>query len=481
MASKFGNTTIQKKPFLLAAFVALALFLRFFSFFPSVLDHDESTYLIIGRDLANGKALYADVTDTKPVGIFMIYAAFHYLFGYSIFWVRFCAAVVVGLTAFLINRLSFKFFNNSKAALAAGIIYIFYTSMWAYHGLSPNAELYFNLCTVASFLLFQQKSPWRFALAGLTMGIGFMIKYLVLFDFAAIMLFMFVGEISRKELNLKSFLNYVWAGLGMLLPFAATNLYFWLYGNFEQFHFITYEMPGLYKSAASIPRYFKMLGDLMGRFLPISFFFFYVWFSKQDVVSKEHKRFFAVWLVAVLTAMYLPGKEFSHYTIQLMLPVSLVAGLFFHSELKLDRISKKVFRGKVSVALLGFLIVAVQAAGYASSIAKPDQYKEVADYLKPQLSKNDFVFVSNYEQIIYYLLQMDSPTKFVHSNMLFEEKLSKAFRVDANAEVNRILDRKPKFVLIQRKNQMLEPLIKNDYQLDTTFRNGEVKVLKRIE
>lgn len=481
MASKFGNTIIQNKPLLLAAFIALALFLRFFSFFPSVLDHDESTYLIIGRDLANGKALYTDVTDTKPVGIFMIYAAFHYLFGYSIFWVRFSAAIIVGLTAFLINRLSLSFFNNSKAALAGGVIYIFYTSMWAYHGLSPNAELYFNLCTVAAFLLFQQKTPWKFALAGLTMGIGFMIKYLVLFDFAAIMLFMFIGEIARKELNLKSFMNYVYAGLGMLLPFVATNLYFWLNGHYDSFYFITYEMPGLYKSAASIPRYFKMLGDLMGRFLPITFFFFYAWFSKQIMLGKDRKRFFLVWMAAVLAAMYLPGKEFSHYTIQLMLPVSLVAGLFFHSELKLDSISTKIFRGKVSVALLGVLIVAVQAAGYASSIAKPDQYEEVADYLKPQLSENDFVFVSNYEQIIYYLLQMDSPTKFVHSNMLFEEKLSKAFRVDAYAEVNRILERKPKFVLIQRTNEMLEPLIMNTYKPDTTFRNGEVKVFKRIE
>ena len=54
----------------------LAFILRFFSFFPSVIDHDESTYLVIANEITKGKVLYADFTDIKPVGIFYITAAF---------------------------------------------------------------------------------------------------------------------------------------------------------------------------------------------------------------------------------------------------------------------------------------------------------------------------------------------------------------------------------------------------------------------
>ncbi len=101
-------------------FVLISVGLRFFSFFPSVLDHDESTYLIIGRDILHGKSLYSDVTDTKPVGIFLFYAGLEFLFGSSIFWKRFVFAVIVGLTGFLISRISKKLFKQNKVAIASG-------------------------------------------------------------------------------------------------------------------------------------------------------------------------------------------------------------------------------------------------------------------------------------------------------------------------------------------------------------------------
>ena len=90
--------------------ILAAIALRFFSFFPSELDHDESTYAIIGNEILKGKALYSDVTDTKPAGIFLLYAGLQFLFGYSIFMKRLFAAVIVGLTAFIVRKVSLKLF-----------------------------------------------------------------------------------------------------------------------------------------------------------------------------------------------------------------------------------------------------------------------------------------------------------------------------------------------------------------------------------
>jgi hypothetical protein len=67
-------------------FCLLAVILRFFSFFPSVIDHDESTYLEMARMILAGKILYVDMIDIKPPGIFLILAdlLFVYWFLYGL-------------------------------------------------------------------------------------------------------------------------------------------------------------------------------------------------------------------------------------------------------------------------------------------------------------------------------------------------------------------------------------------------------------
>ena len=133
---------ISKNTQILLIFVFISVALRFFSFFTSVLDHDESTYLIIGRDVLQGEDLYVDAIDSKPVGIFLIYAFFQLIFGYSILLKRLAVSILVGLTAYLLRNVSLKLFQEKRAAFAAGLIYLYYTSTWNSFGLSPNTELF---------------------------------------------------------------------------------------------------------------------------------------------------------------------------------------------------------------------------------------------------------------------------------------------------------------------------------------------------
>lgn len=458
-------------------FIVSAIVLRFFSFFPSVMDHDESTYLIIGRDILNGKALYTDVTDTKPVGIFLFYAGLEYLFGSSIFLKRLIFAILVGITGFLILKVSIKLFKQNKVAYAAGLIYIIYTSIWNYHGRSPNTELLFNLCTIASLNLFQTKKYLSFISAGLILGIGFIIKYLVLFDIAAFLLFFFI--IENKDLKSKSFWpvfgRYVAAGIAFLLPFAFVNLYFWLGDNFQNFYFITYELPKNYGGSPSLLRYFTMIADFIGKFLPISILVFYVIFKKNKPIETQYKWFFALWIFAVLIAIYIPGKEFSHYTIQLMLPLSLLTGIYFHPDFTKDKITGSLYSRKIGVPIMVVIILAIQIISFQNEVIKPDYELEVAKYLEEKMDENDQIFVSNYQQIIYYLLDVESPTKYIHSNLLFTQT-HKVFEIDAEQEITRIINTNPKFVLIQRKNELVESLIKSNYQLVKKFKNDQILV-----
>jgi hypothetical protein len=312
------------------------------------MDHDESTYLIIGRDILSGKDLYTDVIDSKPVGIFLFFAGLEYLFGSSIFLKRIAFAVLVGVTGFFVNLVSKKLFQQQKVAFVSGVIYVLYVSIWSYHGLSPNTELLFNFFTIAALLLFLKPEIRNYLFGGLIMGIGFLVKYVVLFDFAAFMLFFFIYEMITPENRRKGFIwaRFIIAGLTFLVPFAITNLYFWSGNHFQNFFYITYQLPGNYGNNPSLTRYLIMLLDFTAKFLPISFLVVYVIFKRNQPLEVKHKWFFMTWVFSVLIAIYMMGKEFSHYTVQLMLPFSLIAGLFFHPEFKPDRISGLVYSKK---------------------------------------------------------------------------------------------------------------------------------------
>ena len=179
----------------------LAVVLRFFSFFPSVLDHDESTYLEISRQLLAGKSLYVDMIDIKPPGIFLILSGFQAVFGYSIFVMRLLVSVWIGLTAFMIYLTGKLLIRDQKSSFAAAVIYLFFLSTWSFYGVSITPEIFFNLFTItALYILLKYEHVGKYFLAGLVAGFGFLVKYFVLLDFGIFVLFFLIlDHFSRKE------------------------------------------------------------------------------------------------------------------------------------------------------------------------------------------------------------------------------------------------------------------------------------------
>ena len=473
---------ISKNTRVFLIFVFIAVALRFFSFFTSVLDHDESTYLIIGRDLLQGKDLYVDSIDSKPVGIFLIYAFFQLIFGYSIFLKRLAVSLLIGLTAYLLRNVSLKLFQEKRVAFAAGIIYIYYTSTWNAFGISPNTELFFNFFTISSLLLFFNKSKLNYLAAGLLLGIGFIIKYLVLLDFIAIASFFFFYEMiqCKWKFNWKIFSPYVLAGISFTIPFLCMNLYFYLGDHFDAFSFITYELPGRYRQDSSVIKYGQLIFDFAFRFFPVSFLFFYVLFSKRTILKGWQKYFLIYWILAVLIAIYLPGKGFRHYSIQLMLPVSLLAAFAFHPHFIFDKFSHVVFTGKIGVMLLVLLIAVGQVSGIAGKFSNPDQPRMIAKYLQDKLDENDAIYVANDKQVLYYLLKKDCPTPYVHSTIFTKPEHAHAFNIDPLQEVKKVLDQHPKFIIVKQPFELVQDIIRNDYQIDRGFDDEKFLIYERI-
>ncbi len=464
------------KPLLILVIAAVAL--RFFSFFPSVLDHDESTYILIGKNLFSGDTYFIDSIDTKPIGIFLLYAFFHFVAGDSIFLIRLLAAVWVGLTAYGLFRVAGKVYGKNggdSIGWAAGIIYLFLSSTWVFLGLSPNTELFFNLFTVLAVLLwYNDHAIWRFVLAGFMLGLGFVIKYVTLFDATAFGLFILWFAWRDKQPVFPLLLRLFALGAGMAIPFLAVIFYYYSIGRLETLWFYTFEVTGKYLVDKIWWKSVIFLFDFPLRFLPFTILAVYS-FAERTPEERRFHSLLILWIILDLIVISLPGKLFLHYFIPLMLPLSLMAAGFFHPDKqKVQWLRRLPPRLKVAaVAGLGLLVAGIQVIELYN---QPDQPRRIAEYLRPRLSPNDGIYTGNYHHILYLLLDKKSPTPYVHTSLLWDQHHVNALGVDLANEAEKILDQKPKFVLVRNyfPENALSKAIFARYEPMHTFENGVI-------
>ncbi|GEM_PF-396574 len=459
-------------------FVILSVALRFFSFFPSVLNHDESTYLEIAREMLEGKVLYVDLIDIKPPGIFLIYALFQWLFGHSIVIMRLLPALLIAVSSFIVFKTSLRFTSNDRVAVASGTIYILFLSTWSGFGISPDIEIFFNLFTISALYVFVNRDHWlNYAVAGLLMGTGFIIKYVVLFDLIAFLLFFtwrFFRNQPRKPPG-SLLLKLSTAVTGFMLPFLCVNLYYYVTGYFQEFAEITYGAVARYPREFVPGQMALFVLGFMGYFLPVFFFYFYSLFNRSlhQHIGKDLYLLSLLWVVLVSIGILVPGNTFNHYWIQVMLPVSLLAGTFFHPDHQLPRLLERLTRGTTGWIIFTVFCLVIISFSIRDHAGKKDTPRQIAAYLHLRLQPEDVLYVANHFHVLYYLLEKDCPTPYVHPSLLTSPNHRQALNLDLNKEFQRISDQKPVYVLIQRKGRnsidWLYPFLNEHYTLEQKF------------
>ncbi len=454
----------------LLIFAVLSLLMRAFSFFPSVINHDESTYIVIADGLLKGKVYFADYIDTKPIGIFVLYAAFLKITP-AILAVRVWTALWVAATAFLLYLAGMRLGGDRRSAMASGVIYIFLTSIFTFYGVSPNTELYYCLFTVLAVLLVAgegRTTGW--ALAGLSLGVGFMLKYAVLFDAMAIGLFLLWRQWRSGSGWGQFIMRAMLMAAAMALPFAATWAYYRHAGMEEAFRFYTFEVVSRYPVSRSPGDYLKFLADFFLRFLPVTAMFFYSASAKQT--PKDIRVLGLLWAAVVLAPVMITGRLFGHYFIQMMPAFALLAGMFFlEKRPAMPQWIETLLRPRVGYALLIVLIAGNMWLQKRDYFDKPDYPRQVVHWLKARLQPGDMVYAGNFHQIVYFLLQQDSPTPYVHRSLLWEPHHIYALGIDENREWDRIMAQAPRYVLYQgrwRENYFTKHL-KDTYREAAAF------------
>jgi 4-amino-4-deoxy-L-arabinose transferase-like glycosyltransferase len=477
----FDTLKLSLSSKVLLLFTASAVVLRFFSFFPAVIDHDESTYIVIADALLQGYTYQVDYIDTKPIGIFWMLAAIQYVFGSSIFIMRLFAAFAIALTCWFLYLSKLKIGGSHQSGIAAGIIYIFFSSIYTRYGVSPNTETYFNLfIALALYLYLQRGGMFKYFLAGLSLGIGFIFKYVVLFDGLAFGLFLlweaYRGKIEWKKAWSRSLIM----AFSAALPFIGVYLYYVSLGQVESFWFHTFTVSGRYPSTEGILHYFAFPLEFALRFLPI--FIFAAFALKDRKVMTEQGQFILLWFTLVLVVILLPGNPFGHYFVQLMLPISFLAGEFFAIPVDtLPKWIKWLRKPRIGYSLLILLVITQIGLQKKDYYDRKDPPKLVAQYLNENLEEGDQIYTTE-DHIIYHLCNRLPLIRYVHPSLFWREKHIKAMEIPLEEELAKIIDAKPRYLIFRdppeskRFKSYREQYYTKVFQVD-----GRTQVYERLE
>lgn len=503
-STNFRN--INKSLAIFICFIFLSFLLRAWSFFYSVIDRDESLYLLVARSLLNGTPPYIEVWDNKPPGIFIIfYLAISFL-GDSVVSIRILACFSVAITSYFLYKLGCLLNeNNKKIGLLSGILYLLFSLN--NDGVAANTEIFFAPFVVITFYLFfktKNYTYFTFLGLGLLLGIAMQLKYVVFMDFIAYLLIA-THYLHFKIKNTNKFkillsLN-IFSSIGFILPFLAVALYFIGVGHFEEY---------IYATVIANSKYIDATEFSLSNFLPaiiyqiyINFLLYlclllspiYIKYSKNTILKdKIILCYFIIWVSLTFIATLLSKRFIDHYYLQLLPPLCLLS-----SYIIIKTLDNKLLKNRYNLILISLITILLLLPVYPHLqkstnviinryIKKQENWGDkesiVANYIKARITPSDYIYVVNYQPIIYYLVEGKLPTKYVFPSHLVSY-YSTITGIDPLQELNSIMNKKPTYVVLDNKKEISEPYkiklysyLNKDYFLENSIRNVMLYKLK---
>ncbi len=453
-------------------FCLLAVLFRFTSFLPIVIDHDESTYIVIANQWMQGVLPYVGTLDVKPIGIYAVFYMFLSILK-SVWFIRFMTAIVIGCTGFLLYRIYCRVFQNRPQGLITGTLYLWLISLHKW-GWSANTEIYFVLCSVLTlWVLLRSNNAKQYFLVGIILGVGLLFKYHIIFDILAFVLFDFLRKSSWKNWLWHWFISF----FGFLLPYTLVALFYYSSGYIDEYIFATYTIPSQYASDFSIGKALSFLGEYFLSFAPISIAYFYGMYllTKKFSAEKQTIILFVVWSLLAWLGILSTGKLYFHYYIQFLPPFCVIASLVL-MVWKPTNLSRFQI-GKVVVAIT---IVTLISNGnqYLQLYRKSDPTKEIAALILADIDRNDYIY-TNDKNILYFLCDAKIPTKYVHTSLLYKDDLTSAYEIDRESELERIIETSPTYIVLREEVLQWQDIVAQKYQPVQQF--AEVTVYRRNE
>jgi 4-amino-4-deoxy-L-arabinose transferase-like glycosyltransferase len=474
----------KRELIILLAIAVVALSVRL-TFLHEPFERDEGFYSAIGQVILRGGIPYRDAIDMKPPGVFYVYAFAMTLFGKTTESIRIFTAIYSLLTmggVFWLGRSLF----GSKAGLFAAFFFAVFSGAPLVQGSSSNSEVIMLLPLVLAGCLFvaavQRQDRRYLAASGFCAGLAMLVKTVALPYVALI----FVCSLFLKRPG-EGFRGRLLNVAVFVAPMAALAIltlgYFYAKGAFDDFVLWNVTIPIFYSKGGGVsgPPLGEMVPYLTAEFLclvlvavPTA-----IWLlvTKRDLAS----IYVALLLPAAWLGVWMPGKYFPHYFIQLFPFLALLAGIG----------AAQVFsRRWILLAVAGPVIVAaflyypyreheffhrytpeeVSMIKYGTVFADSVY---VARYVRERTTPSDSIFQWGFEPELYFLADRPTITPYISSTIIANLRDPKPALLSLMDSLNR---RKPKYIIVQPEwaewlgvNELSE-VIQRDYDLETRLR-----------
>lgn len=462
----------------LLACAALALFLRLPALPQSVIDWDESFYLLMAREMLRGHPPYTVIWDNKPPGLYALFALTQVVLGQTVLAMRLLAVFVATATSFLLWLFGWRVFGSAAIGGLAALFYALFSTQNG--GLASNAEIMFAPFTVGALLLLAARAGLpatilsqrrlAFFAAGLLMGLAIQIKSVAGAELLAALAWIGLAIVASRRAGQPTpartaLLAASLLILGALLPLLAAAGYFALRGLWSDYVYANFTAASIYLRLAPPLAPMRVAETLLAQVRGAAL----LWLAALAaaplawLIRRSHPRVslhllaLGVWLAFTLAATLLSRRFYPHYFLQVLPPLSLLAAAVIVQAVQLDSALPRARQ-----ALLIGLIVAIglaqpaarplrASAAEALALLRRTQRTELlvytAGYLRERMAPDDYLYVAEGDPILYYLTDAPLPTRYLLPPLLNDD-LAPMIGVDPLAELERIMALRPRYVVL---------------------------------
>lgn len=415
----------------IALMVAAALLARGVSFIPSVLDPDESLYLLQAREWLRGGWPYVAVWDVHPVGAPAIIALGFLVLGESIASARLVGALFVAATGFLLFRIVVLARCGRITGFAAGVLYVAYSVLPG--GLATNTELLMAPFVVGGFALAltaardaleRQRAPriGLVGMVGLCFGMALWVKQVAAPEACVAFAGLMALAVWKSRMPLRGILPRALAfAAGCALPTALTALLYFLRGDLALFFHANFIGPLRYVARDADVDVLVVLRLFLARVVEMAWLLvaagglaLALWRNRRFDLHAVMVTTTVLWFAAATAAIVLPGKFYAHYFLLWLPPVSVAAALGLREIMARARPRHAGAALLAVVAIIASMPVLADLAQLGRrgiGLRLPDPPRAAARTIARMVPPGETAYIVNYEPIIYFLAQLPLPTR----------------------------------------------------------------------
>ena len=432
--------------------IALVVILRSPTLLPSMYLGDEAYYGTIANDILDGGTVYRTAVDTKPPGMYYIYAGVFQLAGRNnLRAVHLLAIFVVATTALVLRRIGARV-SDDWAGAWAGIGYALFVHAYLPRDtLGANSEIFASLPLVLSVLVFlqgEEKAGWGWMfLSGALVGSATLIR-----QPSAVNLGVMLACLAYAWLILRTdpFGRVLAAGSGVVTGFIAViaglACYYQWQGNLHDAYLWAWAFAIRYVESETT--FLFVLERLVTVHLAVILAWGLLWyFGIRQVVetlrSFRHTKpvsteaiLLILWLGLTYVTIFIGWRFPGHYHLAVLPPLSILAGQAFSRFVAKQRRSPQLrwrwirtgIIGAASVPAIGFLIVA-----FATRTKELD-FLPIVQQIVERTSRSDHIFVWGSYPQLYSFSDRRMATRFVSCTQLVGAYANRPREVKDRAE-----------------------------------------------